>query len=554
MKKSIKQSTLNKIMSSVICMLCIILIFASITSLISFNNTIKYTQLQKSLTNTFQTLLNGLDNLTSQAQGYTQFGEKSYYNAYNENNQVNISLETLKNSTSDNIQKDLLSKIDGFNEKLISIESEAMKLMENGELQEARKLLFSEEYINSNKSIHDIAEEYGNNLEKDIQIKINNETTRVNTIVIISIIMSIILLLTQLINSFLSNKLIIKPLLKLKEAMITVSHGILSEPTGVERDNTEIGELAGAISDTKETLKSYISEISNILGEMSKKDFSVTVKNEYVGDFKSIKNSLNIIVNSLNSAFNSINQSILQVSDGSEQLSSGAQDLAQGATDQASSVQELVATVTEILEKTNKNATNAKLANSKAEEAGNRINESNEHMEKMIKAISKINEASNQISNIIKTIEDISFQTNILALNASIEAARAGDAGKGFAVVANEIGKLASDSAKATKDITNLIEYSINSVKSGTEIADITAKTLISVINTAKEVSDLVEQISIASDEQSYSISQITQGIEQISNVVQMNSSTSQESAASSEELCSQTQMLKDLIGQFKLV
>lgn len=171
----------------------------------------------------------------------------------------------------------------------------------------------------------------------------------------------------------------------------------------------------------------------------------------------------------------------------------------------------------------------------------------------MIRAMSEISESSGEIGKIIKTIEDIAFQTNILALNAAVEAARAGEAGKGFAVVADEVRNLASKSAEASKNTSNLIENSIRSVENGNRIADATAQSLLKAVQGTEEIIKVIGKISNASGEQAESINQVTLGVDQISSVVQTNSATAEESAAASEELSGQAQIMKDLVGKFRL-
>ena len=317
----------------------------------------------------------------------------------------------------------------------------------------------------------------------------------------------------------------------------------------------ELGSLANKMRDLTETIKSVISDEAYLLGEMANGNFRVktNIEDKYVGAFQELLYSMRKINSNLSETLLRINQSADQVASGSEQVSSGAQALSQGATEQASSVEELAATINDISGQINATAENANQASQKAGFVGEEVSQSNQRMQEMLQAMSEISQSSNEIGKIIKTIEDIAFQTNILALNAAVEAARAGAAGKGFAVVADEVRNLASKSAEASKNTASLIEGSLRAVENGTKIADDTASSLRSVVSGVKEVAQTINKISSASAEQAQSIAQVTTGVDQISSVVQTNSATAEESAAASEELSSQSQLLKDLVGRFKL-
>lgn len=372
---------------------------------------------------------------------------------------------------------------------------------------------------------------------------------------IISIVVGIIAIIIFILLSLKVASAISTPIQLCIERVHKLSKGDLKSPVPTISSNDEIGILSVSIKDIIETLRDIIDDEIYLLGEMANNNFDIKSKdeNKYIGDFKTVLVSINNIDNNLVNTLAQINDSVSLIANSSEQMANISQSLSDGSTDQASSVEELLATIVEISDKVKNNALNAEKSNSKAKDAADIIQVSNNQMDEMIKAIYKINDSSKQISNIVETIEDISSQTNMLALNASIEAARAGEAGAGFAVVANEIGKLANNSANATKDIANLIEVSINNVVNGTDIANDTAQTLVSVIKIANEVRNIVEQISVASNEQSYALKQITEGIEQISDIVQKNSGTAQESANSSEELAIQAEKLKNLVNKFVL-
>ncbi len=216
-------------------------------------------------------------------------------------------------------------------------------------------------------------------------------------------------------------------------------------------------------------------------------------------------------------------------------------------------MEELFSTFHEISDHIKKTSQNANEAAEIAKGSLEKVERGNLKMQEMIQAMERINEASNKIGVIIKTIEDIAFQTNILALNASVEAARAGNAGKGFAVVANEVKVLAAKSTDAVKDTTAMIQAAIEAAENGKEIALETAGYLSGIVQESKDSAALIEKISVAAEEQSESVTEVTKGVEQISNVIKMNSSTAEESAAASEELSGQAQIMKQLVSCFKL-
>ncbi len=315
----------------------------------------------------------------------------------------------------------------------------------------------------------------------------------------------------------------------------------------------ELGNLSNSMREMSDKINEIINDTVCVLGEVAAGNFDVEPEVEYIGVFENIEKSVIRITNDLSETMSQINLASEEVGAASDQVSGGSQMLAQGATEQASAIEELSATIIDISDKIKDTAKNAKEANVLTLSAGREVEDGNEQMKQMVKAMDEISFTSNEIGRIIKTIDDIAFQTNILALNAAVEAARAGSAGKGFAVVADEVRNLSAKSAEAAKNTSTLIENSIKAVDNGTKIVDNTAQSLKKIIETTNQTILLVDEIAKASDEESNAIAQVTLGVEQISEVIQTNSATSEESAAASEELSGQAQMLKSLIENFKL-
>lgn len=390
-------------------------------------------------------------------------------------------------------------------------------------------------------------------------ISIHDAYARLNRTVLVSVIAGIgMLILSIILMSVFIRHSISKPLSRLTNLARMMQQGRLGLDSRQElaadiSSNDEIGLLAGIFENMIHLLKGYIGEISHILESISGGDLTTGTTQDYVGDFTSIKNSLNGILDRLNNTMSQIMESSEHVSSGSRQMADGSQALSQGALEQAGAVEELKETVLNIAKQVEQTAANAQQARQQVDSVGGQLYESNQKMQEMIHAMQEIDNSSNEIGKIMKTIETIASQTNILALNAAVEASRAGESGKGFAVVAEEVRELAGQSAEASKTTAELIERSIKAVEHGSKIASETASRLDTAVSGVNGIVDATNVIADASRTQADHIAQVQDRITQISQVVQTNSATAQQSAATSEQLSSQSRLLKELISVFRV-
>lgn len=348
------------------------------------------------------------------------------------------------------------------------------------------------------------------------------------------------------------------PLGKITQAAERLEKGELGLADGKQvqidvRSNDEIGLLGEIFEETIGSLRAYIGEISEVLGAIAKGDLTQETQQNYTGDFLAIKKSLDSILGALNQTMGQFAASASHVSDGADQVSASAQTLAQGATEQASAVTEISTTIADISAGARETSDAAAEAGQFVNQAGAQLGISIENVKELSASMDRISEESKQISTIIATIENIAFQINILSLNAAVEAARAGTAGKGFAVVAEEISNLASKSDEAAKATKELIESSAATIKEGSKAMIKVSEALDRTGELAGNVTVKMEQVVDAVEKQTVAMEQVSTGVEQISAVVENNSATSQECAAASEELSSQSSMLMELIGSFRL-
>ena len=330
---------------------------------------------------------------------------------------------------------------------------------------------------------------------------------------------------------------ITRPVAQLEKAARNLAEGKLSDVQIDYQSKDELGVLA-------DDMRGMVSLLSNVHSNF---------ESSYVGELKQLLLSMQEINVRMSGTLLQIRQASAEVAFGSEQVASGAQSLARGASEQAVSVEELSSTISGISVRVEENARNAKQADEEAQKVKAGTQESSRYMEDMLYAMMEISDSSKEIIKIIKTIEDISFQTNILALNAAVEAARAGAQGRGFSVVAGEIRKLANQASAASKNTAAFIEKNMQNIENGKNTANKTAGALAEAVKGVDRITNALNTIAGASEGQAAAVRQIMESMNEISCVIQSNSSTAEESAAASEELSSQAQLLSYLAEQFKL-
>ena len=390
--------------------------------------------------------------------------------------------------------------------------------------------------------------------QKIAEAKQRNEQSQKNFTLSMGL-MALVMLVSIILAAFfgkLNAKLICKPITGLIKTADEISEGNLNV-TIDKGSGDEISTLANAFEKMTNAWSGYIKDISTVLSQMSEGNLDVEISSEYKGDFIKIKESINHIASTLNDVIGQIIIASNEVAASSKQLSAGSQSLSAGASEQAASVEQLTASIAEIAQKTNENASSASKADKIANSVKTDTDGGNEKMERMLVSMNEISESSAGISKIIKVINDIAFQTNILALNASIEAARAGSYGRGFAVVAEEVRHLAQRSSEAAKDTTQMIDKSLDKAAEGTDIARDTSAALKKIEEGVNGTASILNEIARSSNEQAVGISQLNKGIDEVSKIVQINSATAEQSAAASEELFREAETMRQLVSRFQV-
>ena len=296
-----------------------------------------------------------------------------------------------------------------------------------------------------------------------------------------------------------------------------------------------------------------IQEIDRIAKRLADGDLTVRSSCTSGNELGSLASSMNETVASLRFATEQLSETAEQVARSSSQMSDSSQAVAQGSAEQATAIEELAANVQSITHVVGENTESVLTVNSNTSDVLGAVEESSDSIARTVCAIEEIKDNAQSISQLANSIEDISFQTNILALNASVEAARAGDAGRGFAIVAEEIRRLASQVSEASRAADELAGRAIENVEAGSELIGSASSNMEEAVTSIEDIKTAMSSIAHASEQQLEAVAQIQESMDSLSQVVQENSAASEESAVIGEELADRANELKHLIGRFKI-
>jgi methyl-accepting chemotaxis protein len=338
-------------------------------------------------------------------------------------------------------------------------------------------------------------------------------------------------------------------------ALVSYIHGVsVLLQKLAEGDLTEQAEQKSDLDVLTKSLNTLIvamNEITQTAQNIAGGDLTVTVRERSAND--KLMQALGSMVAGLNSTIRGVSENAASTSASSQQLAAASEAIASGAQEQAASLEETSSSLEEITATVRQSADNAKQASQLAVGSKDAALQGQAVLAEAITAMSEINAASAKIADIISTIDEIAFQTNLLAVNAAVEAARAGDEGRGFAVVASEVRSLAQRSAVAAKEVKVLIQDSLRKVEVGSVLVNRSGETLQGIVTSVKHVTDIVGEMAAAASEQSVGIEQVNTAITQLDQVTQSNSAQTEELSATAQSLSDQATSLLDLVSTFNL-
>ncbi|KAF1698132.1 methyl-accepting chemotaxis protein [Pseudoxanthomonas jiangsuensis] len=296
-----------------------------------------------------------------------------------------------------------------------------------------------------------------------------------------------------------------------------------------------------------------LSEVSRLLTALSQGDLTTRMEGDFRGVFAQMRDDANATAAQLTSIVGRIQQASASINTGATEIASGNNDLSRRTEQQAANLEETAASMEELTSTVKQNADHARQANQLAVGAASVASQGGQVVGQVVTTMADIQASSRKIADIISVIDGIAFQTNILALNAAVEAARAGEQGRGFAVVATEVRSLAQRSATAAKEIKTLIEDSTSKVANGAQLADQAGKTMGEIVASVQRVTDIMAEISAASQEQAAGIEQVNQTIVQMDETTQQNAALVEEATAAARSMEEQASSLAQAIAVFRI-
>ncbi|MCB1743330.1 MAG: PAS domain-containing protein, partial [Gammaproteobacteria bacterium] len=340
----------------------------------------------------------------------------------------------------------------------------------------------------------------------------------------------------------------------LEQLIADATNGELERRLDVDDDwPDELRRFGAALNRLLEVSECALGDISRMLSALACGDLSRRIETEYKGVFGHLQRDANATATRLAEVIERVKSSADYIKSSARQMSQGNSDLAQRAEEQAASLQQTAASMEQVIATVKRNADSAKTASRLSAETSEHATRGGEVVERAVRSMQEISSASLKIADIIGTIDDIAFQTNLLALNAAVEAARAGEQGRGFAVVAAEVRNLAQRSAVAAREIKALIEDSVTKVETGTRLVDDSGATLRDIVGSIMQVSTLMTDVAVASDEQSRGIAQIGCAVRDMDQLTQQNATLVEQAANASNAMSEEAVQLTAMMEFFTL-
>ena len=386
-----------------------------------------------------------------------------------------------------------------------------------------------------------------------IQIPKSDYGHFINGAMLISIFATLVGLTVSVLLILRFARSISRPVKRVTDRMVALSNGDLHTEVLPVSTGDELEVMTQTLDDTLESINRYISDIQQVLTRVAEGDLRTGPQVDYKGDFELIRGSLHTITQSMNETLLGFRAAADRLTAMAEQLSGQAAQLHQASMEQNQSAEELVHEVTHVKDRLADVADSSNQTRSQTEEIARRIQSANEQMAALSSAMDDISANAQQITKIAKDIEDIAFQTNILSLNASVEAARAGAAGKGFAVVANEVKQLAAKSAEAAQSATEMVNNTKTIIQTGVVLTADTADSLQAISDVSTQISAISDQLAAAVQGQGLALTVMEERIAAISSVADRNLQNAGETEQSSGSLAKEAETLQAQVQKFIL-